>query len=158
MSKKDAKQVTETENTNSTSLDAVSKRELRKKELRRANDNNQGGLYIDPKYKEKGYIYRIVNDTPGRVKHLQNLGYEIVQGDMKVGSGTQNDTTPLGSAITLDAGKSKSQPALVMRISEEDYELRQEIKAEDNKEKTLGILNDTGIPTQYGEVNLRRGS
>lgn len=130
-------------------------REERK--MRRAQTVDNGRLYIDEKHKEKGYVYRIVNDKPGRIKHLENLGYDIVRDNTKVGSGSMDTPSKLGSAVTVETGiHLGSMTGVLMRIPQDEYDEAQRDKAAMN-DAALNQATDTGIPTQYGESTLRKG-
>ncbi len=122
-----------------------------KKTMRRASPENYGATYIDPKYQREGYRLRIVNDTPGRVAYLESKGYSLVREEVEVGSGSLEDPHQLGSAVEIEVGRTRSQKAVLMTISDEDYAYnRQLVKNEtDEQDKMLG---QTGIPTQYGKV------
>lgn len=122
-----------------------------KKPIRRAAIENPGRLYFDEKYKKPGKVYRVVNDTPGRVKYLESLGYEIVRDEMKIGEDTVDNASSLGSALTLDVGKTRSQPAVVMECDEDIYKERQAEKAKDN----VAMFEESKSANQYkGQDNL----
>lgn len=127
----------------------VTQPEVKKAPIRRSEMETRGRLYVDEQYKEAGYHYRIVNDNPGRVKLLQRLGYEIVTDDTKIGSDTVRDTNKLGSAVALDVGVNRSQPAVLMRIPEDEFKAR---KAEEAKENTA-MFEQTVRDNQYKGQN-----
>lgn len=125
------------------------------KEMRRAEDDNMGRLYYDEELEEDGFEYRIVNDTPGRVKYLQRLGYELVQDFRgKVGSGSLQEPSSTDSLVEIEVGiHHGSRKAYLMRIRKEDKAIRDKKKIEKIERQTQQ-LSETGIPTQYGEVKL----
>lgn len=125
--------------------EATSEKKETKKPIRRAAIENPGRLYFDEKYKKPGKVYRVVNDTPGRVKYLESLGYEIVRDEMKIGEDTVDNASSLGSALTMDVGKHKSQPAVVMECDEDIYNERQALKAEEN----TAMFEDSKASGQY---------
>jgi hypothetical protein len=122
-----------------------------KKKMRRALSENPGPLFIDDKYKREGYRYRIVNDTPGRIDFLESRGYSVVRREVDVGNGSIDAPSATGSAVELEVGKIHSQKAVLMEISEEDYQLNRKEKEQlaDEQDKMVG---QTGIPTQYGKI------
>ena len=107
-----------------------------KKQIRRADIEYRGKIFIDENQKEDGFIYRFVNDKAGRVGYLESLGYEkVVDKNLQVGSGSTSEASRMGSAVTLDVGIHKgSQTAILMRCPKEDFEARKKAQAERNKQ------------------------
>jgi len=56
---------------------------------------------------EDGYVYRVVNDQPGRIEELLERGYEIVPQSKVVREGDRrvDDASSLGSASSISLGK-----------------------------------------------------
>ena len=111
---------------------------------------NRGPLYIDPKYKRKGFVCRWVNDKDGNLEDFMNLGYEPVKRKVPVGDETASISHPLGSVVTKGVG---GMTAVLMEIPQELHELIQQKKEEKNAEYDRS-LKHTGIPTQIGEMTL----
>lgn len=124
------------------------------KEIRRVEDEYFGRLYYDRELEEDGFEYRIVNDTPGNIRRLQRLGYEVVDQKIKTGMGHVNEASSSGSAVEFEVGiHLGSRKAVLMRIRKEDADARRELKKRRNDEQQ-GLIGETGIPTQYGNVTL----
>jgi len=71
--------------------------------------------------KEDGYVYRVVNDTPGRVQEAQAGGYEITSGsDIEFGERDVNRTRSDSSVAKTPVGGGVD--GYLMRIKEEYYE------------------------------------
>lgn len=92
----------------------------------------QGRLYIDDKYKTPGKRLRIDNDDPATRKYLEQLGYTIVQRDVKVGSGSLSESSNIGSAVHIEQGIVHSQPGILYEIDEDLYQARKELEVEEN--------------------------
>ncbi len=118
-------------------------------------DDEIGRLYIDDKYKEDGYVYRIVDaDRPGRVQLLEKKGYEVVHNeDLTVGQNTANNSSKVSSAVTMELGTTRHVQGILMRIPKELYDRRQQMKELKNKELDTQ-QSQTGIPTQFGEITI----
>ncbi len=137
--------ITKNENTQSIETKSEIKKAPRKV-LRRADFESQGRLYVDPKHKEPGYVYRIVNDTPGRINLLEQLGYDIVRDETQVGSDSSNIGHKLGSAVTVETSISgPSRKGILMRCPTEIYEERLAEKSKDN----LAAFDQTVTDGQY---------
>jgi hypothetical protein len=105
----------------------------RKKEIRRAPMEYSGTTYLDDKYKESGKVYRAVADRPGRIAYMKQMGYSIVTDEnFQGGTETLNTAHRLGSAQTVELGKTVSQPGVWMEIDEDIYNARQQEKAKQN--------------------------
>lgn len=79
--------------------------------------------------KDPNYEYRWVKDVPGRIKWLEERGWEIVQDDLKVGQETVDSPKgKLASALTRFGGGVVTLVA--MRIPKEWYDADQAAKQE----------------------------
>ena len=76
--------------------------------------------------KDPNYVYRWVNDTPGRIERFKEGGYEVVTGNNEVGTKTVDRGSKLGSAITKSVGGQLT--AVLMRIPKEWYDEDQAAK------------------------------
>ncbi len=129
MSKDTSKDIKKTE-----SKETTQNKPEKRKILRRAELEQQGRLYVDESHKEPGYVYRIVNDKPGRIKWLERLGYEVVEDKTQVGTESANTTHQLGSAVTVETSiYGKSQTGVLMKCPKDIYDERQREKAQDNQ-------------------------
>jgi hypothetical protein len=119
-------------------------------------DDEVGTLFIDDKYKEDGYFYRIVDTTrPGRVASHIKRGYEVVQDpDLKVGDNTVSKTSNLSSAVMIELGMNKACPGVLMRIPTDLYKKRQEAKARAIKESERAMAQDAVNKSQFGEITI----
>lgn len=102
--------------------------------------------------KEPGYVYRIVNDTPGRVADLKSRGYELATGD-ETFSSTLDEATTIGSVKSKHVGGGVN--AVLMRIPQEWYDEDQKMKQEHIdkiEQKTKSAASD--IKGGYGKVDI----
>lgn len=127
------------------------RKEKFKKEFRRTNLEYRGRLFIDEKFKKPGKVLRIDNDDPQTRQMMAQLGYTIVQDpDLKVGSGSLNETNNMGSAVHIEQGITFSQPGILYEIDEDLYEARKEIEAEENRK----IFETTVAANRYdGQID-----
>lgn len=120
-------------------------------------DDEVGGLFIDEKYKEDGYFYRIVDSTrPGRIEQHIKRGYEIVHDDAtKVGQSTVSNTSRLTSAVTVELGVNKgSVLGVLMRIPLDKYKKRQEAKVRRNKEHEAAMMQESVNKSDFGSIEI----
>lgn len=104
-----------------------------------------------PRYKQKSltyikkdpnYMYRVVNDFPGRIESFKAAGWEIVKGavnDTYSGKG-RKEVDPGGSALRLRVNPNNAyQDGVLMRIKKEWYDEDQRAKhqVQFDKEKDL---------------------
>ena len=99
--------------------------------------------------KDPNYVYRWVNDSPGRLEQFQKGGYEFVEDNLKVGQPTVDKATRLGTATTMVRG---TATLVLMRILREWYD-------EDQAAKQLALdeLEDSmreGKGGEYGKVSI----
>ena len=76
--------------------------------------------------KDPNYVYRWVNDTPGRVQWLKDIGCEVVTDEVQVGDVTVDSGSQVGSVVTKHVGGGLR--AVLMRIPVEWYNEDQEAK------------------------------
>lgn len=79
--------------------------------------------------KDPNYVYRWVNDTPGRIQRFMDGGYEIVNHEAEIGGPAVDKGSRLGSAITKSVGGTVT--AVLMRIPREWYDEDQQAKQAD---------------------------
>ena len=103
--------------------------------------------------KDPNYVYRWVNDVPGRIAAFKEGGYEVVTSDNEVGDKTVDRGSKLGSAITKSVGGQIT--AVLMRIPKEWYDEDQEAKQKevDTLEATMRDQSQRG---DYGSVKVVR--
>lgn len=130
----------------------IKKRDAREEMI---TDEEIGSLFIDDKYKEEGFTYRIVDaDRPNRVTKLQKMGYTIVENpSIQTGDKTITNTGQLGATVHFQLGVEHSRNGILMRIPTDLYEKRQERKVRQNNEVMEGLSN-SGIPTQTGKISI----
>lgn len=124
--------------------------------VKRTRIEQAGPLYIDDKYNRDGFRRRIVADRPGQIRKYEKLGYTIVTDETLVGDQKAGTTTRLGSAVTVDLGRTHELKGVLMEIPEDIYQEIQAEKAEEYDEIDRALA-ETGIPqeNQYGEIKLR---
>ncbi len=100
--------------------------------------------------KDPNYVYRWVNDLPGRLDIFKKAGYEVVEDNLKVGDPTVDKSSRLGSATTLVRGPST---LVLMRILREWYDEDQAAKQEE-----LDDLEASMKPAEvdYGNITIAR--
>lgn len=120
-------------------------------------DEDPGILFIDDRYKEEGYHYRIVDSTRvGRVERLKKIGYEVVEHeDFKIGASTVTNSTHLGAAVTHQIGGERSDRlGILMRIPLDRYNKRQEAKVRRNQEQTGDLLQQNVNNSSFGSIEF----
>ena len=103
--------------------------------------------------KDPNFVYRWVNDVPGRIAAFKEGGYEVVTSDNEVGDKTVDRGSKLGSAITKSVGGQIT--AVLMRIPKEWYDEDQAAKQKevDVLEATMRDQSQRG---DYGSVKVVR--
>jgi hypothetical protein len=102
--------------------------------------------------KEDGYVYRVVNDQPGRIEDLLERGYEIVTKDKVVREGDRrvDDPSSLGSVTSFSLGK--GDHGVVMRQKKEWYDEDQRSKNAKNDELDRGMKDTANQASDYGSL------
>jgi hypothetical protein len=77
---------------------------------------------LDPEY-----VYRAVNDTPGRIDKFKNMGYEFVESDKQLGDYRVAEGSKMGKAVSKPVGNGIN--CYLMRTKKEYYEEDQAEKA-----------------------------
>lgn len=105
--------------------------------------------------KEPGFVYRIVNDTDGRVAELQERGYEVVKDDsVQVGDKRVAKDTPIGSPRTVAVGGGIK--GVVMRQREDYYNEDQAAKEASIRELEVQMEGAREVDGQYGKIKISR--
>ena len=119
----------------------------RKGRTRRKPLGTRAKLEIPEKYIEAGYVYRVVNDTPGRLEDFQEAGWEFVKrSDSEVDDGSGSN---LSFHVGVGADK-KPLRAFAMRIKKEWFDEDQAAKQEELDAKQAVILGGVeGVPHAY---------
>lgn len=142
----------------------ITKEELsfaQKKEMRRNAIDKKSRLFLDEKFKEKGYTYRICNVTPGNIESYLDKGYEIVE--HKLDSGSGNIARPEVNGIPGEfevGGATGKQKAIWMRINAENKEILDSINQDFANEQLESLYQGKDkqgnqfIPNghQYGKI------
>ena len=114
----------------------------RTRQNKRAERTPLGGfrqrLSVSEDQKEDGYVYRWMNDTPGRLEQAEQAGYEYVD-NAKAGD-TGESNTDLGSRTSAVVDKREGTRAYLMRIRKEWYDEDQAAKESVNKQVDDAIL------------------
>lgn len=92
-----------------------------------------------------GYVRRWVNDEPGRISQAQNGGYSFVADQTKVGTGSEDGNTDMGSAVSRVVDRRTGQRAFLMEIPKDFYDADQA-----EKQKRIDAI-DGAIKT--GNIN-----
>lgn len=120
-------------------------------------DEEIGPCYIDPKYKEDGFFYRITDTTrPGKIQRMLNAGYEIVYHDnAKVGDNTVINSGSLTNAVMINlGGNDVNRPGVLMRIPTERYDKRQKAKAKRIREDSSALYQTMADQSDFGEITI----
>ncbi len=127
----------------------ILEKRAKKKAERKAAIQNNTRLFLDEKYKEAGYRYRIVNVTPGNVESQLSKGYEVVTHDMHSGSGSLANPECSGTPLEFEVGgHSGSMKAVWMRIAEDDAQILDEIRDDEARAQEELIKKVDGIPNE----------
>lgn len=125
---------------------------LEKKPIRRAQIENRGRIHIDESKKDKEFVYRIVNDTPGNIRYKKELGYEHVDGIDDIGDGSTSESAGLGAHSTVEVGIHKgAMKGYVMRCPKDVYDERQAAKHEDNLATQQAYIESNQRDDQKGK-------
>lgn len=105
---------------------------------------------------EEGYVYRIVNDNPGRIDRFKQAGYELVEGATLGTSHVDGNQSGQG-VVSKDVGKNVT--AFVMRQREDWYNEDQSVKQRKIDEAEEGMRKKKVNPNEstdgtYGEVKI----
>lgn len=121
------------------------------------DEDEQGTLFIDPKYKEDGYVYRIVDTgRPGRVQSLIKKGYEIVYDEYaKIGDGRVTNVGSLTDAVTTELSvHGASRTGVLMRCPKEHYDKRQAAKVKRTKELDAAMFQTAVNQSDFGSIEI----
>lgn len=118
----------------------------RKRPVRSSANGRQDVLTVEGKDPDKEY--RIVNDTPGRVAKLRNMGWEIADGDEKLISAMDDSDVDDKSKHVGDGTK-----AVVMSMPKDWYEDYQQEKARQN-ERLEKATQANALQNGYGKVEI----
>lgn len=107
--------------------------------------------------RDPNYVYRIVNDEPGRITELQKWGYELAP-ETKIGENDGNIS--LGTGVRIDVGAGKQGVLMRQRREhwEEDQKAKQDIISENERLmiKKPRKSTESGEDGTYGEVSINR--
>lgn len=128
---------------------------LMAKRMKRKPINSADVLTVNKSDKEDGYIYRFVNDVPGRVKKYMDGGYEPVEDKIETKTPQAGDASQLGSVVRTHVGDGTQ--AVLMRIEQELYDEDQAaIQAKTDKTAQAiysvkgATLKDPSLPVTVG--------
>lgn len=111
--------------------------------------------------KEDGYVYRWVNDDPGRLQRYLDAGYEFVESDTGVGEDQQDHGQPVDSTVSMQVGRTRyatNGQAYLMRIRQEYYDEDQEAKREHVRETERSMFRADPNMGQYVKEQERNRS
>ena len=111
---------------------------------------------ISFKDQDPNYVYRIFNDTEGRLEKAELAGYEYVRGDAPVGDPTVDSASALGSVISKPVGGGKT--GVLMRIKREWYDEDQKEKRRKIKETEDALSNKAREDGHYGGISIDKRS
>lgn len=106
--------------------------------------------------KDPNYIYRFVNDDPGRIRMFRDAGWEIVERreSIKIGDPDVGSEHQLGSVTQKTVGRAKV--AYLMRQRKKFYTDDQEAKAEKIRQGESEIVAQTNQEGRYGKVGIKQ--
>ena len=111
---------------------------------------------LDIKYREPGYVYRIVNDEDDRVQRLQDAGYEIATKESvgAIGDRRVDTASSIGSSAHFSVGKGVK--AVVMRQKVEYYQEDQAAKQAEIDALEATMSRDARKAADYGSIDLSK--
>jgi len=104
--------------------------------------------------KEKGFVYRWVNDVDNRITEFKQAGYDhVVDDSLDIGSDDVKQGSVVGKTISKSVGQGVT--AYLMRIKEEWYKEDQQAKLSkvDSSEELIRA-NVNKITGRYGKVEI----
>lgn len=106
--------------------------------------------------KEKGWVYRWVNDIDGKISKFTSWGYETVS-DKQVSIGDLGVDNPSTIGGTISKNVGQGMVAYLMRTRKEDYDEDQLAKAGevDMKEESLNE-HIRELSGRYGGIEIKR--
>jgi hypothetical protein len=103
---------------------------------------------------DPNFVYRVVNDTDGRVARAEEGGYEVVTSAQELGDATVDSATAVGSAVTRPVGGGVT--GVLMRIKREWYDEDQVAKQAKVDAAEAGLKQKKS--GQYGGVLIQHGN
>lgn len=106
--------------------------------------------------KEDGYVYRVVNDSPGRIKRFQEAGYELVEG-ASLGTSHADGTESTQGVTSRDVGKGMTAYVMRQRADwyEEDQKAKQgKVDEVENSMRRKKVNPNESTDGTYGEVKI----
>jgi hypothetical protein len=117
---------------------------------RRHSDEPRNTLTFDNR--DQNYVYRVFNDTDGRIEHFQEVGYEVVHENAQLGDSTADSAASVGSAVSKPVGNGVT--GVLMRIKREWYDedqARKQKRVDDSEETLRQAPKADG---RYGSVKI----
>ncbi len=113
-----------------------------------------GPLYISPKHKKPGFHYCLPTTEPGQIEYFQRLGYEVVKDEISIGDQKASDSSPLGSAVTVQS--KDGMVHVLMACTEERFEQIEAVKYKIGRDrmKALGHLDGVSANHTYGDISI----
>lgn len=96
---------------------------------------------------EPGFVYRAVNDTPGRIEKFRGMGYELVESEQQLGDYRVAEGSKMGRAVSKPVGNGTT--GYLMRIKKEYYDEDQKAKAQ-RVDATEAALKPAKSKEEYG--------
>lgn len=115
---------------------------------RRTPTSGRNVLTVRAEDKDDDFVYRIVNDTGDRIAEFKERGYEVVQGDVKVGDRRVDSGSSEGSAVQVSVGGGTK--GYLMRIRKDWYKEDQAAKQAE-VDKSESALQSGG---DYGQLKI----
>jgi hypothetical protein len=107
--------------------------------------------------KDPNYVYRVVNDEPGRINMFRDAGWEVVQSESEIRMGDPNvggDTGAVGTPVTKVVGRRDGKLAYLMRIPKEFYQEDQEAKSSKIRERESDLKMEKDKTGRYGDIKI----
>lgn len=103
---------------------------------------------------DPNYVYRWVNDVPGRIEQLKERGYEVVTQNVEVGQSTVDRGTNTGSGRSIQVGGGVT--GVLMRIPREYYQEDQAAKAAENDALEAAMRRKAKEASDFGTLTISR--
>lgn len=105
--------------------------------------------------KKEDFVYRFVNDSPGRVDEMEDLGYVIETNEnVRVGNRQRLSRSVEGSQVQIPVGGGTN--AFLMKIPKEIFEQDLASKHLRADEELEGIVKSAKKEGFYGEIKVSK--
>lgn len=124
--------------------------------VRRKAVDKQSRLAVEGK--DPNFVYRWVNDDPGRIDDFQARGYTLVPADEVKVADRRVDVASSGSSLaSLVVDKQTGRKSFLMKQRKEDFLEDQALKQKEVDELESTMYRDARNKSDYGELRSEPG-